>query len=198
MPTGNMPLKIDVKSLPLELGEGLVLRLATLNDGKPLSQFNMNTLGTDLRDQQEVAAYTRDLIAASHPTCGPSNFSIVEDTRPEKIVSSMCLIPQRWAYAGIPFDVGRMEIVSTEPAYRRRGLVRAQFELWHAQSAALGHRVQAITGIPWYYRQFDYEYALDLGGGRVGYLCDIPALPAGESEAYRLRPIGLTENPARN
>ena len=107
----------------------------------------------------------------------------------------MCIIPQTWTYARIPFGVGRMELVSTDPAYRRRGLVRLQFEYWHARSAALGHRVQAITGIPWYYRQFGYEYALDLDSGRVGYLCDIAPLPPGESEPYRLRPIDLSDVP---
>jgi predicted acetyltransferase len=81
----------------------------------------------------------------------------------------MCLIPQTWTYAGVPFGVGRPEAVGTDPDYRRRGLIRMQFEVLHGKSAAMGHLVQGITGIPWYYRQFGYEYALDLDGGRIPY-----------------------------
>jgi len=47
--------------------------------------------------------------------------------------------------------------------------------------------VQAITGIPWFYRQFGYEMGLELGGGRIGFLPHIPKLKEGESEPYRVR-----------
>ena len=188
---------LDSRQLPLSLEDGLLLRLATPADVEPLARFNALNLSAadDPRAPLAVAAYTRDLASPTHPTCGPSNFSIVEDTRAGKIVSSMCLIPQTWSYGGIPAGVGRMEIVSTDPEYRRRGLVRMQFELWHDRSAALGHTIQAITGIPWYYRQFGYEYALDLEGGRIGYFRDIPALAAGEPEPFRLRPLTLADVP---
>ena len=41
-----------------------------------------------------------------------------------------------------------------------------------------GELVQGITGIPYYYRQFGYEMALDLGGGRMCYAPQIPELKA--------------------
>ncbi len=116
---------------------------------------------------------------------------IVEDT--QKIVSTLCLIPQRWTYAGIPFTVGRVEAVATHPDYRRRGLVRKLFDAAHTQSAALGHLAQGITGIHWFYRQFGYEYALELGGGRIAYFSAIPA--ARESAPYRLRALTLDDIP---
>jgi hypothetical protein len=90
---------------------------------------------------------------------------VVTDTD-GRIISSLNLISQTWAYDGIPFAVGRPELVATLPEYRRRGLVRQQMALIHQKSAARGELVQAITGIPWYYRQFGYEMGLDLGGGR--------------------------------
>ena len=61
----------------------------------------------------------------------------------------MNLISQTWAYEGIPFEVGRPELVGTLPEYRNRGLVRAQFEEVHRWSAARGELVQGITGIPY-------------------------------------------------
>jgi hypothetical protein len=68
-------------------------------------------------------------------------------------------------------------------------------EVAHARSAALGHLVQGITGIPWYYRQFGYEYALALGGGRQTPLSSVPRLKDGEAEPYRLRPMTVADVP---
>ncbi len=180
--------------LPRELGDGLVLRVATVADTEPLAQLTGSVFGRDHFDAM-CAAYTRDYMRADHPAISPSNVLVVEDPREHKLVSTTILIPQTWTYAGIPFGVGRPEMVATDPAYRHRGLVRAQFDVLHAWSAALGHFVQGITGIPWYYRQFEYEYALDLGGGRLCYYSNVPMLKDGESEAYHLRPLTLADIP---
>ena len=177
--------------LPYDLGDELVLRFATPADAETLAQFNGRIHADEHPDHFDpmVAAWTRDLCSEQHPTIGPSNITLVENTLAGKIVSSMCLIPQTWTYAGISFEVGQPEAVGTDPDYRRRGLVRMQFEVLHAKSAAMGHFVQVITGIPWYYRQFGYEYALDLDGGRMTHLGNISPLKDGEAEPYRLRPM---------
>lgn len=180
-------------ALPRELGDGLVLRYATLADAEPLAQFNVRTFFED--DPTLVAAWTRDLCSESHPSCGPENITIVEELRTREIVSTMCLIPQTWTYAGISFDVGRMEAVGTAPEYRGRGLIAAQFQVLHAKSQAMGHLVQAITGIPWFYRQFGYEYALDLDGGRMVLLAGIPPSEEEQSGSYRLRPMLSSDLP---
>src|SRR6185437_15754545 len=87
-----------------------------------------------------------------------SDYAIVEDTsRPDHpIVACSCLWQHTWEYAGIPFGVGRPEYVAVHPAYRRRGLVREIFTLLHARSVMRGDMIQAITGIPYFYRQFGY------------------------------------------
>jgi GNAT superfamily N-acetyltransferase len=177
-----------------ELGDGLIMRLARVEDTEEMGQFMGRVFGGDRFDEQAVV-WIRSVMTESHPIIGPSNFTLVQDTRAGKIVSAMCLIPQTWTYAGIPFGVGRPEAVATDPAYRRRGLIRAQFEIHHAKSAALGHLVQAITGVPWYYRQFGYEYALELDGGPTLSLATIPGLNEGESEPYRLRPMTADDLP---
>ena len=102
-------------------------------------------------------------------------------------MAATCLIRQTWEYEGIAFPVGRPEIVATMPDFRNRGLIRAIFELIHARGAAEGQLAQGITGINYYYRQFGYEYALDLGGRRSVYLAAIPQLKPGETEPYALR-----------
>jgi len=118
-----------------------------------------------------------------------SDYAVVEDVSrtDHPLVACACLWQHTWEYAGIPFGVGRPEYVAVDPAYRRRGLVREIFTLLHARSEVRGDLIQAITGIPYFYRQFGYEYALDLEGARCVPLSLIPALGAGAEEPYRLR-----------
>lgn len=187
--------------LPRDLGDGLTLRWATAADTEALGEYNVRHLSDHWSDQpaernEGVGTWTRDLMDGTHPTTRAGDFTLVTDERAGgRIVSSLCLISQTWAYAGIPFAVGRPELVSTSPAYRRRGLVRAQFAAIHARSAARGTLVQAITGIAWYYRQFGYEMTVAHGGSRRWLPFRIPAPPLDESPAYRLRPATPADIP---
>jgi hypothetical protein len=52
--------------------------------------------------------------------------------------------------------------------------------------------VQAITGIPWYYRQFGYEMGLSLGGSRAGFKSQVPKLQDSDGEKFHVR--SATEN----
>lgn len=180
--------------LPRDLGNGLTLRWATADDTEALAEFNVRHLSDHVGDNpatpnEEVRGWIRDLMSGTHPTTGAGDFTVVVDERAGgKIVSSLCLISQTWAYAGIPFKVGRPEAVSTSPAYRRRGLVRAQFDAIHARSAARGELMQAITGIAWYYRQFGYEMTVANGGGHRWLPFRIPPRRADAPPAYQLRP----------
>ncbi|MCA9931284.1 MAG: GNAT family N-acetyltransferase, partial [Anaerolineales bacterium] len=155
--------------LPKNLGNGLLLRWATPKDAEALAAFNLRIHSDDPAEPEMfLRHWTHDLMRGDHPTTKADDFTIVVDTNNDNnIVSSMNLISQTWLFEDIPFKVGRPELVGTDEAYRRKGLIRAQFEAIHAKSAARGETVQAITGIPWYYRLFDYEMALDLGGGRI-------------------------------
>ena len=172
-----------LSQLPMDLEDDLTLRFATPADTDALADFNVR-----LHEEACVGANIRDLMSDNHPTCQASDFTIVEDTRTGKIVSSLCLISQTWTYSGIAFPFGQPEFVATEPEYRRRGLVRKQFEVIHALSAARGELMQGITGIPWYYRLFGYEMALDMEAERVIDGIHIPKRKADETETCRLRP----------
>jgi len=173
-----------------DLGDGLILRSATVEDTDELATFNSHIHKDPGQDDPNefIDAWVRDLMAGSHPTLKPSDFTVVVDTNTNKIVSSLNLIPQTWSYQGIEFGVGRPELVGTDPQYRRRGLVRAQMEVVHRWSEARGHKLQAITGIPYYYRQFGYEMCMNLGGSRIGYRPHVPKLKEGESEKFTFRP----------
>jgi hypothetical protein len=189
--------RINTGNLPIDLGDGLVLRRARAEDAELLADFNamiQSEEGPEKPDER-VWAWTYDLMAKPHPTFRPENCTIVEVASTGKIVSTMNLIPQIWAYAGIPFKVGRPELVGTLKEYRHRGLVRLQFEVIHRWSAENGDKVQAITGIPYYYRLFGYEMAMNLGGGRSGYPVHVPLLKDSQPEPYRIRPANEKDIP---
>jgi hypothetical protein len=167
-----------------DLGEGLVLRAATTADAEPLAAF----VGDVLRPQDSdtpsapLTAWTRDLLEGRHPSFVPDDATVVVDRRTGAIVSCLHLISQTWAYGGVPVPMGQPELIGTAAARRGGGLVRAQFEVVHGWSAARGHRMLAISGIPWFYRQFGYELAIERGGGpraRVEGLAPLPAPRAG-------------------
>jgi hypothetical protein len=134
-------------------------------------------------------------MSGRHPLAGPGDFALVEDTTRGEIVACAVLMRQTWDYADIALPVGRPEAVATKIGYRNRGLIRAIFGLLHARSDERGDLVTAITGIFHYYRQFGYEYALDLGGRRVLALDAIPRLAAGATEPYTLRAATLDDLP---
>lgn len=182
---------------PRFLADGVRLRRAAPDDVEAIAELQARAhsdAGWDTPDEG-VRLWIRDLLTRPHPTFQPADFVMVEVLQTGAIVSSMCLISQTWRYGAIPFGVGRPELVATHPDYRRRGLVRAQFELLHALSAERGELLQAITGIPWYYRQFGYEMALSLYGARMGYAPQVPALKEGQIEPYRLRPAAEEDVP---
>jgi GNAT superfamily N-acetyltransferase len=172
-----------------DLGDGLILRRGRREDAEALAKLNSEVFcNRETREpDQHIAAWTRDLLTRPHPTVRPEDYIVVqrEDGEP---VSAMVLISQTWTYEDVQFGVGRPEIVVTHPDYRRRGLVRAQFEVVHQWSAERGHLVQGITGIPNFYRQFGYEMTMELGGWRSGAVGNIPQLKEGQEEPFTVRP----------
>jgi GNAT superfamily N-acetyltransferase len=185
--------------LPLELGDGLLLRWGRPEDADKLAAFNIR-LHSDNADAPDewLGAWTRDLLSGKHPTTSADFFTVVEDMSSGALVSSQVLIPQTWYYEDIPFGVGRPELIATDEAYRRRGLIRRQMEVAHALSAQIGHLVQAITGIPWFYRQFGYEMAINLGGGRDFFWSRPENNTAVGNENYQMRPAKVEDIPRLN
>ena len=186
----------QTKRIIRDLGDGLILRHGVPSDGEALALFNGEQHaegGLASRDGQGLAAMTRDLFTRPHMSLTPEHFTIVEESSSGRIVSAMCLIEQTWMYEGIEFGMGRPEYVATHPAFRGRGLIRAQFDVVHQWSLERGLMVQGITGIPYFYRQFGYEFALDLGGRRFG--SQVPKLKDGETEKFHMRPAEENDIP---
>lgn len=187
----------DQFGLPRNLGDGLLLRWAKREDADELAAFNVRHHSDEPDKPDEwLATWTRELMSGRHPTTDAGDFTVVVDQNAGgKIVSSLNLISQTWAFEGIPFGCGRPELVATDPAYRRRGLVRAQMEAVHAKSEARGEMMQAITGIPWYYRMFGYEMALALHGGREFFWARPGNDKLVKEEPYTMRPAAAADIP---
>ncbi|NJO82728.1 MAG: GNAT family N-acetyltransferase [Blastochloris sp.] len=141
--------------LPQELADGLRLRHATAADTEALVAFNRNI------HSEEDSIAVREMLDPAHPRMRPQDFLLVENPQADnRIVSSACLIPETWAYDGIPFEIGMPEFVGTDPSYRQRGLMRTIMDALHQHSDEQGCVAQIIHGVPWFYRRFGYEYAL--------------------------------------
>lgn len=172
-----------------DLGGGLILRRGLVSDADALADINSRMHSDNGPDQPEmgIAAWIRDLVSGDHPTTKAADFTVVEETATGRIVSTLCLISQTWTYAGVAFGVGRPELVCTLPDFRKRGLVRAQMDEVHTWSAERGHLMQIITGIPYFYRQFGYDMALNFVGRRNGYEANLPKLKDSETEPVNIR-----------
>jgi predicted acetyltransferase len=130
-----------------------------------------------------------------HPHMSPEDFWLVESDTTREIVSSTCLIPWALRFAGVDLRAAQFEMVLTRPDYRGRGLVRAQIEHFERVVRTRGFDFSFIWGIPYYYRQFGYAYAIE--GATVESLPvrRIPGNQSGENLSVRLRPAGLADIP---
>lgn len=148
---------------PIQLDDNLVLRSATIDDREKVAKFNGIVMAEppEMTPEPEIGEWTRDLFDGVNRNVGPNDFTVVEDTSTSEIVSTIVYISQTWNIGGIDTPMGMPEIVGTHPDYRRRGLVRRQFEVMHEWAKQRGHFFNTVMGIPYYYKQFGYEYALD-------------------------------------
>ena len=197
MGTTAPPLELEDAAYRRDLGTGLVLRWSVVADLERLATLygGVFSAGPDAPPDAHIQIHVGDMMSGRHPLIAPTDFALVEDGGSGAVVAAACLMAQTWRYEGIPIPVGRPEIVATAPEYRNRGLMRAIFALLHARSAARGNLAMGITGIYHYFRQFGYEYALDLSGGPDIALSALPTLPADEVEPYTLRPAAVADIP---
>ena len=83
-----------------------------------------------------------------------------------------------------PIPAGQVELVATAREYEGRGLARALMGWAHERSARRGHLVQVMIGIPYFYRQFGYQYAIALPHSRA--VRAVPPPPEDTSSARRV------------
>jgi len=148
---------ITPKPYVQSLHNGFILRsVANQDDVERLIRFN------DFIHGNGVDTMVRELIM-KHPHTTPEDWFFIE--KEGKIISSLCLISWTWQFCGTPLKVGEMGVVGTLPDYRGQGLVRELAKHHLNLLNEGGYHLSNIQGIPYFYRQFGYEYALPLEGG---------------------------------
>jgi len=80
----------------------------------------------------------------------------------DRVVSTATLLHETVSIGGIDVPTGQVEMVATVPSHEGRGLVRALMQEAHRRSAARGDLLQVMVGIPYFYRQFGYSYAMPI------------------------------------
>jgi hypothetical protein len=171
------------------LQDGLVLKsVVDERDVERVAELNGLIHGPGEADM------ARELIL-HHPDTRPEHWLYVEDESTSQVVSTLCLIPWKWRYEDVELRAGEVGLVGTLEAYRHRGLVRAQLarhaELLREGSYDLSH----IQGIPYFYRQFGYAYALPLEGGWRVDLHVVPQPTDGHPASYSFRQATVDDLP---
>ena len=141
----------------LTLEDGLILR--TAKDEQDVER--VAALTKTVFEGEEVDTLTRGLFL-HHPDTSLDDLIFVQDEKSGKAVSTLCLIPWTWRCEDVEIPAGELGIVGTLEEYRGRGLIRKQVELFKQRLRERGCLLSQIQGIPYFYRQFGYEYALPL------------------------------------
>lgn len=171
------------------LDDGLILRaVEDLEDVERLAAFNGLIHGPG------VAAMTRSLIV-DHPATRPEQWLFVHEHASRTIVSALCLLPWTLHYQGVPLRAGEMGIVGTLERYRGRGLIRVLNERFSALLREGGFDLSHIQGIPYFYRQFGYEYAMPLEPHWRVDLDTIAHPEPAEPQRYQVRPATIGDVP---
>ncbi len=136
-----------------DLGNGLFLsHLANEHDIDQFIQCNQVVTG-----EGPIA----ERLIKHRPGANSDDFFIVRDTQTGEVISTTCLLPWQICYGGAMLKTAMLEMVVTHPEYRRKGLIRAQVQHFQRLVQERGYDLSIIQGIPNYYRQYGYGYALD-------------------------------------
>jgi GNAT superfamily N-acetyltransferase len=172
-----------VQSLPVQCQ---VRTAQSVRDIERIAAFNAS-----VHEDEGIGIFTRWKLDGTHPAVVFSDALFIEDSQSGEIVSSLCLIPQTWTYEGMPLCVGEVSLVGTHPDYRNHGLIRAQMDEIDHMLRARGCLLSCIEGIPYFYKQFGYEFAIPLGSCAQLGLDRVPPLAAGKTEPVTIRRMNV-------
>jgi predicted N-acetyltransferase YhbS len=136
----------------VSLPDGLLLRPAASSDLEQIAELLVT------RGEPDDALDHR--LVVEDPQAGWESCAVVVDG--DRVVSTATLLDERLFLGDVELPAGQVELVATAHEYEGRGLVRALMDWAHARSADRGHVVQVMVGIPYFYRLFGYEYAIDI------------------------------------
>ncbi|KAG0205534.1 hypothetical protein BGX28_002833 [Mortierella sp. GBA30] len=192
----------------IDLGDGLIMRWSTRADKDNVADCLAESFKYYQLEKREIPigelpdnneyfkASSGRVLSGRHVVVSEFDFAVVEDTTlirlPGKnpIVAAMSLQQYAGYYGSIDMNYGVAEEVGSVPGYRNRGLIKKLFlEMVHPAADERGDLIILIPGIPHFYRQFGYEYAIPQKISRMlmDPMSAVPALPKGKTEPFMLR-----------
>ena len=111
---------------------------------------------------------------------------IAEESETGRIVSAFALIPWTWELEGVKIKVAEMGIVGTLEAHRGQGLMRILNKEFDETLEEERFDMAVIQGIPGFYHQFGYSYAVPLENQINLPLHVIPDGPGSDGYVFRL------------
>ena len=156
-----------------------------LRTAEPADRDQIATL---LTERGEAADAVDHRLVADDPDAGWQSCGVVVDG--DRVVSTAMLLDETLVLDGVEIPAGQVELVATDREYEGRGLARALMGWAHELSASRGHLAQVMIGIPYFYRQFGYQYAVGMPHSRE--VRAVPPPPAG----HNVRAAHLDDIPA--
>jgi predicted N-acetyltransferase YhbS len=117
-----------------------------------------------LAERGEPADAVDHQLVVEDEDAGWNSCAVVVDG--DRVVSTATLLDETLFLGDVLIPAGQVELVATDREYEGRGLVRALMQWAHDRSASRGHLVQVMIGIPYFYRQFGYQYAIAIPQAR--------------------------------
>jgi predicted N-acetyltransferase YhbS len=164
------------------LSDGFIIRHATAADKKAIESTVDKVFG------KKVTPIVEKLFTY-HPDLPVSDHFLIMDTTKSQVAAYFCLSRSTCVLNGTEFPVGHMEVVATLPEYRHRGFIRRLNDLFEQRVEEYQLPLLAIIGIPYFYRNFGYEYALPFNGTVTVPTELIPKLKKGEEEPVLVEAI---------
>ncbi len=134
------------------LSDGAVLRGAEPRDRDSICQL--------LTDRGESADAMDLELIVDDPDCGWAGVGVVEHDG--GVVATATLLDEVLRVGATELSVGQVELVACATSHEHRGYVRALMRWCHALSYTQEHVAQVMIGIPYFYRQFGYGYAIPM------------------------------------
>jgi len=125
---------------------------------------------------EDVRGITKRFVE-HHPEINREHFFMVKHG--DSAVAGLLLIPQVWKIGGAEIKVAEMGCVGTDPVYRRKGVQCILNDEFDKYAAEQGFDLCVLAGIPYFYRQFGYQYAVELEYSTEIELAKIPDRESG-------------------
>lgn len=109
--------------------------------------------------EEDVASIVKRF-SEHHPEMTSRDYFMVKQG--DEAVAGLVLIPQRWSIDGVEFKVAEMGCVGTVPEHRRKGTQWILNDAFDEYAKSKGYDMCVLAGIPYFYRQFGYQYAVEL------------------------------------